>query len=170
MKGTATATHRIVRRDRGVTSYEQLFVQEAARVWRTVYVFSGGREDVAEEATAEAFARAIANAGKIRDPLAWIYRTAFRLARDELRRERLRLPEDRDVAVGLPALTGEVISALRRLSPNQRTAIVMRYEADLTVDEIARRMGIRPATVRVHLFRGRARLRELLGTEEMGDE
>jgi len=160
----------IVKQDRQVASYERLFVEEAARVWRTVYVFSGGRDDIAEEATAEAFARAIANARGIRDPLAWIYRTAFRLAREELRRERRRLPEDRDVPVGLPALTGEVISALRRLSPNQRTAIVMRYEADLTVDEIARRMGMQPATVRVHLFRGRARLRELLGTEEIVDD
>ena len=56
--------------------------------------------------------------------------------------------------------------ALRQLSPNQRAAIVLRYEADLPVDDVARRMGIAAPTVRVHLHRGRTRLRELLGSEE----
>jgi RNA polymerase sigma-70 factor (ECF subfamily) len=57
--------------------------------------------------------------------------------------------------------------ALRKLSPNQRAAVVLRFEADLPVDEVARRMGIASPTVRVHLHRGRARLRELLGAEEV---
>jgi RNA polymerase sigma-70 factor, ECF subfamily len=65
--------------------------------------------------------------------------------------------------------TGELMAALRRLSPMQRGAIVLRYEADLPVDEIARRMGIAAPTVRVHLHRGRNRLRELLGREEVRD-
>jgi RNA polymerase sigma-70 factor (ECF subfamily) len=153
-----------------ISSYGTLFAEEAAGVWRTLYVFTGGRRDVAEEATAEAFARAMANTRRIREPLAWIYRTAFRLAKEELQRERRHPPPEPDVGVELPALAGELISALRRLSPNQRAAIVMRYEVDLTVDEIASRMGLRPSTVRVHLFRGRTRLRELLGTEEIADD
>ncbi|HET6791085.1 MAG TPA: hypothetical protein VFI35_05825 [Actinomycetota bacterium] len=41
---------------------------------------------------AEAFARALARSGTIRDSVAWIYRTAFRLASDELRAERRRGP------------------------------------------------------------------------------
>ena len=40
---------------------------------------------------------------------------------------------------------------------------------DLDVSEVARRMGIGPPTVRVHLHRGRKRLRELLGEEEVDD-
>jgi RNA polymerase sigma-70 factor (ECF subfamily) len=58
------------------------------------------------------------------------------------------------------------MSALRRLSPNQRAAIVLHYYVDLPVKEIARALGISPATVKVHLFRGRGRLRDLLGGEE----
>jgi len=38
---------------------------------------------------------------------------------------------------------------------------------DLRVDEVAKRMGVAASTVRVHLHRGRARLRELLGSEEV---
>lgn len=64
---------------------------------------------------------------------------------------------------------GGLIEALRQLSPNQRAAVVLRNETDLPVGEIARRMGMSAATVRVHLHRGRNRLRELLGAEEMDD-
>jgi RNA polymerase sigma-70 factor, ECF subfamily len=144
--------------------FDRLFREEGQGVFRTMYAFSGGRRDVAEEATAEAFARAIAHAGGIREPLGWIYRTAFRVARAELKRER-RPASEREREVDPPEVTG-VIDALRKLSPNQRAAIVLRYEADLPVDEVARRMGTAQATVRVHLFRGRRRLRELLGDED----
>jgi DNA-directed RNA polymerase specialized sigma24 family protein len=67
------------------------------------------------------------------------------------------------------AIAHDLLAALRRLSPNQRAAIVLRYEADLPVDEVARRMGIAAVTVRVHIHRGRSRLRELLGAEEVDE-
>lgn len=142
--------------------FEDLFRREGPGVWRTIYAFTGGRRHVAEEAVAEAFARAIARAATIRDPMPWIYRTAFRLASDELRRERRRSGEavDRPVEDPEPA---ELIAALRRLSPSQRAAIVLRFEEGYSVAEVARRMGTAAPTVRVHLHRGRRRLRELLG-------
>jgi RNA polymerase sigma-70 factor (ECF subfamily) len=149
----------------GEHDFDALFRDHAAEVFRTMYAFTAARRDVAEEATAEAFARAHAHAEGIRDPLPWIYRTAFRIATDELRRER-RTPPDPASAERVSAGLGELIDALGRLSPHQRAAIVMRYEADLPVAEIARRMGTSAATVRVHLHRGRNRLRALLGTEE----
>jgi RNA polymerase sigma-70 factor (ECF subfamily) len=144
-----------------------LFREHAGAVFRAVYAYSGGRRALAEEATAEAFARAIASERRIRDPIPWIYRTAFRAAAAELRKER-REPIEPPVAeddVGL----ARVVDALRALTPNQRAAIVLRYEADLPVGDIARRMGTSAPTVRVHLHRGRNRLRELLGTEEIED-
>ena len=148
--------------------FDALFREHADGVVRTMFAFAGGRRALAEEATAEAFARAIAARERIRDPVAWIYRTAFRIVGAELRRER-RVPDEeirpRDVPEGLRP----VVDALRELSPNQRAAIVLRYEADLPVREIATRMGASAATVRVHLHRGRNRLRELLGTEEVDD-
>jgi RNA polymerase sigma-70 factor (ECF subfamily) len=153
----------------GAKPFERLFADEAPKVWRTLCAFTGGRSALAEDATAEAFARAYANMHQIRDPLAWIYRTAFRLAAEELRRER-RYPEPEcNTMIEVPLVAGELISALRQLSPNQRAAIMLRYEADLPVAEVARRMGMSASTVRVHLFRGRRRLRDLLGPEEVED-
>jgi RNA polymerase sigma-70 factor (ECF subfamily) len=148
--------------------FDALFREHAPGVARTMYAFTAGRRGIAEEATAEAFAQAIAHSDSIREPVRWIYRTAFRLASAELRRERRPAPEIvrvEPVEAGL----GPLVDALRALSPNQRAAVVLRYEADLPVGEIARRMGMSTATVRVHLHRGRNRLRELLGAEENDD-
>ena len=142
-----------------------LFRAEGDGVHRTLYAFTGGRADVAEEATAEAFARAVASRQRLRDPLAWIYRVAFRVAINELRRDP-RHGAPVEAPTSPPDLLG-VVDALRKLSPNQRAAIVLRHVLDLDVDEVAKRMGIAAPTVRVHLHRGRARLREVLGSEEV---
>ena len=56
-----------------------LFRDEVDGVYRTMLAFTGGRADIAEEATAEAFARAVAQGPALRDPLAWVYRAAFRV-------------------------------------------------------------------------------------------
>jgi RNA polymerase sigma-70 factor (ECF subfamily) len=151
----------------GVHDFDRLFREDGPGLWRTMVAFTGGRRDIAEEAVAEAFARALQHAPGIRDPIAWIYRTAFRIARDELKRDARRGETDQEASAEDAAGTGELLRALRQLSPNQRAAVVLRYEADLPVDEVARRMGIAAPTVRVHLHRGRARLRELLGAEEV---
>lgn len=147
--------------------FEGLFRDDAPGLWRALYAYSGGRRDVADEAVAEAFARAIAYRRGIRDPLAWIYRTAFRIAADEMRRDRWPSVGP-DPTVDPPEL-GELLEALRRVSPNQRAAIVLRFEEGLSVEEVARRMGILAPTVRVHIHRGRNRLRDLLGAEEADD-
>jgi len=129
---------------------------------------------MADDAVAEAFARALEHAGQIRDPVPWLYRTAFRIAAEDLRRER-REPElepelepERDQAAAAAGLAA-LVPALRQLSPAERAAVVLHYEADLPVQEVARRMGTSAGAVKVHLFRGRRRLRELLGDEEVDD-
>jgi RNA polymerase sigma-70 factor (ECF subfamily) len=143
---------------------DALFRDESDGVFRTLFAFTGGRADIAEEATAEAFARAIAQGDRLRDPLAWIYRVAFRVAIDEVRRERRQAaPAEGEVAA--PELSG-LIEALRALSPNQRAAVVLRHVGDLDPDEVAKRMGCSRATVRVHLYRARTRLRDLLREED----
>jgi RNA polymerase sigma-70 factor, ECF subfamily len=154
-----------VTRDERGHDFERLFREDGPGVWRTIYAFTGGRRDVADEVVAEAFARAIARGPAIRDPLPWIYRTAFRLAAEELRQERRTARSEAEGIVDPPEV-GELMRALRQLSPNQRAAVVLRYEADLAVDEVARRMGIAAPTVRVHLHRARNRLRELLKDDD----
>jgi len=146
---------------------DELFRREGDGLYRTLVAFTGGRVAIAEDATAEAFARAIAHEGQLRDPIAWIYRVAFRAATDEIRHERRSAASNIETdAVVAPPELGGVIEALRKLSPNQRAAVVLRHVLDLDVDDVAARMGIASPTVRVHLHRARRRLRALLGDEE----
>jgi len=149
--------------------YEKVFRDAAPGLWRTIYAFAAGRRAVADDAVAEAFARALERAGQIRDPVPWLYRTALRLAAEDLRRERREPEPEPDQAAASAAGLAALVPALRQLSAAQRAAIVLHYEADLPVREVARRMGTSAGAVKVHLLRGRRRLRELLGDEEADD-
>jgi RNA polymerase sigma-70 factor (sigma-E family) len=62
-----------------------------------------------------------------------------------------------------PALRVAVLSALRQLSPKDRAVVVLRYWEDRSVEETARRLGIRDAAVRTRSRRALARLRDHLG-------
>jgi RNA polymerase sigma-70 factor (ECF subfamily) len=150
---------------------ERVYRESAPQLWRAIYGFAGGRRDVAEDAVAEAFARAVEHSGRIREPVPWIFRTAFRIAARELRREKRLLPAAPDPVPGLdPGEIQDVIRALAVLSPNQRAAVLLHDLEGFPGREVAALLGISAATVRVHLFRGRGRLRELLGTEEDDDD
>ena len=150
---------------------EHLYREAAPQLWRSIYGFAGGRRDIAEDAVAEAFARAIEQFDRIREPVPWIYRTAFRIASRELQRERRLPPSAPDPVPGLdPGEIQDVIRALAVLSPNQRAAVLLHDLEGFPAREIAPLLGMSAATVRVHLFRGRHRLRDLLGTEEADDD
>jgi RNA polymerase sigma-70 factor (ECF subfamily) len=57
---------------------------------------------------------------------------------------------------------GAMLARLDQLSPQQRTALVLRYGHDLPVAEVAELIGVEIATVKTHLVRGLARLRDLM--------
>ena len=146
---------------------ERLYREAAPKLFRAIYGFTGGRRHLAEDAVAEAFARAFEHAGEIRAPLPWIYRTAFRIATRELRSEKRRPPLAPDALPGVdPSDVHDVLQSLRSLSTNQRAAVLLHDLEGFSGPEIGRLLGMTAATVRVHLFRGRRRLRDLLGTEE----
>jgi RNA polymerase sigma-70 factor (ECF subfamily) len=149
---------------------ELLFEAMGADLWRALLVFTGGRTTVAEDAVAEAFTRAIEHWNEIKDPRAWLYRVAFRIASAELQRERRPGPNDAESGevVGVEDVM-TVLEALKGLPPNQRSAIFLHYRMDMSVRDIATVLGISAATTKVHLHRGRNRLRPMLGTEEPTD-
>lgn len=144
---------------------EAVYRQDGARLWRAVYAFAGS-EEVASDAVAEAFAQALRRGSAIRDVRSWVWRSAFRLAAGDLKRQsslsRGPMPEG---AFHDAHPDGQLLEALQGLTPQQRAVIVLHYYADCPVREIARRTGINPLAVRAHLSRGRKRLRVLLGDE-----
>jgi len=62
----------------------------------------------------------------------------------------------------MPEQAWELVAALQRLSDKQRASVVLHYYADYPVKEVAAITGTTSAAVRMHLNRGRRRLRELL--------
>ena len=132
-----------------------------------------GDVTAAEDAAAEAVARALVSwrrVGELEHRTAWVARVAGNLAIDEIRRNRRR--RDRQVAAPAAAPDATEDAALRlalgaalaALSTRQREVIALRYLADLDEFEVSRALGISVNSVKKHAMRGRAALRERLGS------
>jgi len=147
-------------------SVEALYRSDADRLWRAVYAFAADA-DVASDAVAEAFAQVLNRGSAVRDPQAWTWRTAFRIASGALKARRVTTagqtrPADYSDRYADP----DLLDALRRLPEGQRAAVVLFYYADLPVRQIGQRLGSNELAVRANLSRGRRRLRELLGDDD----
>lgn len=144
----------------GPSAIERCYREQRERLWRSLLLFSGDPE-VASDAVAEAFAQALRRGDAVRDPAAWVWRAAFRIARGELQR-RASTSELTDVPTELPEPAVDLIRALGVLSPKQRASIVLHHYAGYSTKQTAALIGSTSAAVGVHLQRGRTRLRELL--------
>jgi RNA polymerase sigma-70 factor (ECF subfamily) len=140
---------------------ERLYREHGARLWHALLGFCGD-PDVAADALAEAFAQALRRGEAIREPLSWTWRAAFRIARGELKERRLGGVVDREESYEMEEPAVELIAALRKLSARQRAAVVLFHLADYPVKEVAALLGTSSSAVRVHLTRGRRRLRAML--------
>jgi RNA polymerase sigma-70 factor (ECF subfamily) len=130
-------------------------------------VASGMRPAEAEEAVAEAFARAWASWHKVRkaqSPAAWVVRTAVNANISwwrKRRRETTGEPPAEQESLELDG-SADLVAAVRRLPPRQREVVVLRYLLDLDTATTARSLGIAPGTVAAHLHHAIAALREQL--------
>lgn len=148
---------------RAEASVETVYREHGDRLWWAILAYAGDRE-IANDAVAEAFAQALRRGDDLRDPLAWIWRTAFRIAAGELQRRRNSLQLE-DTSYQMPE-PSELFAALAELSPNQRAAVVLHYYAGYRLTEVAAILGSTKSTVSVHLTRGRRRLRKLLEEDD----
>ena len=144
---------------------ERVYREEAPKLWRAIVAYAGDRE-VANDAVAEAFAQALRRGTDVHSPRAWVWRAAFRIAAGELKSRRA--PPIVGGGASDPDETAlDLRRALAELSPKQRGAVLLHHYAGFPVKDVARILGSTGPAVRVHLSRGRARLRELL---EVRDE
>ena len=125
-------------------------------------------EDLVQEAFTRLHGRALADPDRA---LAYLRATILNLSRSRLRRLRTARkhdrPDDRTAPspeddVLLRADQRAVLDALRRLSPRQRQALVLRYWEDLNEAQVAAAMGVSAGAVKSHTSRGLAALRALL--------
>lgn len=131
-------------------------------------------EDIAGDAMLRAWERRDQLAG-VEDPVPWVYRVAINHSRSLRRRagvelrhlpSLLRLRGERDNSDASDAVA--VRAALRSLPARQREALVLRYYADLSVEQASGVMRCAPGTVKALTHQGLAGLRGRL--QEESDE
>lgn len=148
------------------SALERVYLEQGAKLWRAL-VAQMGDPELASDALAESFAQALARGDAIREPASWVWTAAFRIAAGLLKERRRTLPSAvLERTTQLPEPIADLITALSRISPKQRMAIVLHDYADRPTDEVARTIGASRATVHVHLSKGRRRLREILGDHD----
>jgi RNA polymerase sigma factor (sigma-70 family) len=131
-------------------------------------VASGTDRPAAEEAVAEAFARACASWSRVRKhpaPRAWVVRTAlnYRVSRWRKTRREVALTTasraERGAVDPQPSSRTDLVRALEQLPQRQREVVVLRLLLDLDTRQTAETLGIASGTVTAHLHRAMTALR-----------
>ena len=151
-------------------AFDAAFLVLFPRAFRLSYRLLGDRA-AAEDAAAEAMARAFADWKRVRElPYrdAWVLRVASNVALDVLRKRKLPVvvPSVASENEDTHALRVALWAALRALPRRQREIVVLRYVAGLTENEVAQLLGLSLGTVKTHVTRGRAALRRAINDEE----
>ena len=158
---------------RGSTeALEELFRREWPRAYRAAYLVvhdAAAAEDIAQEAFLAAV-RAIDRFDRRRPFGPWMHRIVVNRAIDVTRARALRREVDPAAADSAEAppdppaapLSGDVVAALRELSPEHRAVVALRYLFDYTPGEIAEALDMPRGTVNSRLRRALDRLGEVL--------
>ena len=143
-----------------VEAYNLLVSRWERRVYSYLFRLVGHRED-AMDLSQDVFLKAYQNLGKLDDPArfsAWLFRIAHNEAFSLLRKRR---PEgemiepataDRGPALLPIELSLAVEGALKRLSDDQREAVLLKVYQGLKFDEMAEVLGCPVSTVKSRLY------------------
>jgi RNA polymerase sigma factor (sigma-70 family) len=160
-------------RDGTALSFEDFFAAEHDRLYRALCLITRNRHE-AEEIMQDAFLALWTRWDRIsvdvRDPVAYLYRSAMNAFRRRHRRAvlavrkavRLIPPDD-----GIERVEAQeaIVRALATLTPQQRAAIVLTNLLEFTAEEAGRFLRLSPGAVRTLASRGRADLRRQAGEE-----
>lgn len=169
--------HLLDRTDLRQEQFLDLVRGELDRAYRLAGLMLGSQDD-AEDATQDALIRAWRSSESLRDVQsfqAWFDHILVNVCRDRVRRRRrIRFISIDGVTEVGPSPDpfrqlldkDEVMRALAGLELDLRTVIVLRYWADLTVDDIAARLGCPAGTVKSRIHRGLRRMRRGMAMTE----
>lgn len=144
------------------TSFEALYRERLNPMVRLSYAIVYDR-GAAEEIVHDAFIKVARSWNRVEQPAAYLRKAVVNESISRVRsrrRESVRRFEE-PPPVLLPELD-ETWTALQRLSVKQRTALALRFYADLSVDDVALAMGVPSGTARSLIHRGLAALKEVL--------
>ena len=161
-------------------AWGELYRQYAPAIFRLCRRTMPTRED-AEDATMDIFIKVRQKLGQYdssRPFSAWLYTVAANHCWDLLRRRRVRQDLETGEIEKMPLehpdpgqleqlmehrTSKQVRRALDKLPARARMALVLRYYAEMSYDDIAATLGVRRAFVGVVLLRARHQLRDVLG-------
>ena len=154
---------------------EALVRQLSPMVFRLISRFFRSREDV-EDLAQSVFLKMFDRLDQVRPDEnfpGWLSRVTVNTCYDELRKTRRRKIaletygplEVREpvVAPVEPELFGKARLALESIDPKLRIPFVLKEVEEMSVEEIARSMGLTQTNVKVRLFRARKKLAAILG-------
>jgi RNA polymerase sigma-70 factor (ECF subfamily) len=152
--------------------FDAFYANNVRQITAQIRAYTGDLAE-AEDLVADAFTKAFVRWKTISEydnPAVWVRRVAWNLATSRLRRGAfarrfLRRQRARDVAGPAPDRI-DLERALAKLKERHRKAIILRYMADMTVQEIADQEGVAESTVRSWITRGRAVLAEHLRIDD----
>jgi RNA polymerase sigma-70 factor (ECF subfamily) len=148
--------------------FREFYQKEFTAVFRAVIMLAGDRQ-LAEDATQEAFARALSRWRRLRthpSPGGWVTTTALNITRRQLRgRPPIGTPQTTDVSGDIEGRVA-LRAAIGDLPARQQEAVLLHYLLDLPVSETASVMGIDQGTVKTHLSRARTALERALRDDE----
>lgn len=168
--------------------YDSLFHKMYEKHYPRVFAFIYNRVsnvDLAKDLAAETFERAYVNGRNVREAVAyksWLFVIAKNTVAGHYRkqsRETSRMEKaGEEISLREPpmslddqAIHGERMSKLRdlvrSLSERDQELLSLRFDADLSIAEIAQIVGMSEVNVRVGLFRSRKRLRTLIEKSEV---
>ena len=142
-----------------VSDLEALFRAHWPRAFRAAYLVAhdaAAAEDIAQESFLAAI-RSLDRFDRRRPFGPWLHRIVVNRAIDWTRARKLRGEVELSESVAAipePNVPDETLAALRRLPPEQRAVIVLRYLLEFTPGEIAETLGLPRGTVNSRLRRG----------------
>jgi len=153
-------------------AFRALADQHLDASYRLAQVILGQRAE-AEDATHDAFVMAWRKWSTLRDPALfehWFDRILVNTCRNRLRRVSRRPTQDLSGEPGFEAVDaygpmhdrGLLGPAMAELAPDQRVVVALRFFRDLSIEQIAARLGVREGTVKSRLHRGLRGLRASL--------
>lgn len=157
---------------RQMEAFEAFYRSSFSSVLRASIAFCGD-QDLAREATQEAFSRCLARWRRLHDKEwleGWVMKASFNQCRGHwryLRRER-GIAERVMQPSGAYELGGadpELAAAIGALPSRQREAILLYYLADNSISGVATVMDLSEGAVKSHLFRAREGLKQRLAAK-----
>jgi RNA polymerase sigma factor (sigma-70 family) len=138
------------------------------------FVYSRVREQTAaEDVTSEVFMKALRAMPRYQDTgrpfAAWLYQIAVNAIADRTQRPAQPLEDFHDLSIGGPALEDlaarrdevrRIWALVETLPHQQRTALVLKFQEDMKIEDIAIAMGKSAGAVKLLIHRGVTRLRD----------